>query len=650
MGVYDSVFEPIELAGVTLPHRIVRTAHGTGLSDEGLIAYHEARARGGVAMSVLHASGVHPAVESGLPVFDDSVVPFYERLVDRISPHGMKVFQQLNHRGAAYPAGVGGVHWSASDVPNPIIGVVPTPMTKPMIDELVGCFAAAARRCKRGGLDGVELHAASGYLLEQFLSPATNHRDDDYGGSVENRVRLLREVLEAVRAEVGPEFPVGVRFSAEEYIPGGLGPDDHAEIARMIEHLVDFVDAHMGTYWRFYKLLSTMDDPLGYEVPTSEVLTRAVDVPTIITGRIMTLDHASRLLASGVADMISMVRALIADPELVNKSRARREHEVRPCVGTNMGCVGARMTTGRVGCVVNVAAGDEANTPFETPGPAEVRKRVFVVGGGVAGLEAARTAALRGHEVTLHEGTKQLGGQLTIAASAPHRSDIGAITRWLSDEVERLDVEVHLNSFVDPDLVVGSSPDEIVVATGATPRRDGFQVSTPTLAISGAELPHVFTSWDVFGFGGRANIGHHSVVFDDTGTFEAISVADQLLADGTSVTFVSRFEALGAQVAFPPATVLAARERLMSGPFDFIGASYLRSISKDKITIGSPFTDRVREIPADTVIIVGFNHPNRELADALTAHGLDVHVVGDAGGGHGIQNAVGEASAIARQL
>ncbi|MGE3619287.1 MAG: FAD-dependent oxidoreductase [Acidimicrobiia bacterium] len=648
--MYDNLFEPLAIGGVTIGNRIVRTAHGTGLLGDELIAYHEARARGGVALSILEATGVHPGARTGLPLFADRILPFYEQLVERIAPHGMRIFQQLYHAGAGYPVVPRALHWSASDVPNPLIGVVPTPMTKAMIDEVVGSFAAAAQRCRRGGLDGVEIHAASGYLVEQFLSPATNHRDDEYGGTRENRVRFLREVLEAVRAEVGPDFPVGVRFSTEEYIPGGLGPADHAEIARMVEPLVDFVDAHIGSYWRFYKMLSPMDDPLGYEIPSSEVVTRAVQVPTIVSGRIMTLDHASHLVATGAGDMVSMVRALIADPDLVAKARDGKEDRVRPCIGSSMGCVGQLMSTGRLGCVVNVAAGREATTPFEVPEPAEVARDVLVVGGGPAGLEAARTAALRGHRVQLHELTRSLGGQVAVAARAPHRSDVGAITRWLADEVERLGVEVHLGSPVDPDLVAEVGPDDVIVATGSMPRRDGFQVSTPAWPIPGHDLPHVFTSWDVFGFGGRATIGRRAVVFDDTGTFEALSVADALLAAGASVTFVSRHEALGATVPYPPATVLATRERLTAGDFTHLGGRHLAAIGPDHVEVTTPFTDRRATIEADTVVVVGFNHPNRDLVDALGPTTARLHLVGDVNGGQGIQRAIREAATAARAI
>lgn len=653
--MYDNLFEPIQLAATTVPNRVVRTAHSTGSpwvdDSPGLIDYHVARARGGVGLSILEIAGVHLSSPTLIPVHADTVVAGYEKLAAACHPHGMKLFQQLWHGGSASPWNVlGGPPWSASDVPNPSVGVVPVPMTKTMIDDVVGAFGAAAGRVKAGGLDGVEIHGAHGYLVGQFLSPVSNRRDDDYGGSLENRVRFLSEVIAAMRAEVGPEFPIGVRLISDEEVDGGLVPPDVAEIARLIEPTIDFIDVSLGTYYRFYKMLAPMDDPLGYEVPKSEVVTRAVSVPSIVTGRIMTLDHASHLVDTGVADMVSMVRALIADPELVRKTREGRANEVRPCISSSQGCVGGLLTTGKVGCVVNVAAGNETTTPFEVPGPAETPRRVLVVGGGPAGLEAARTAALRGHDVLLYEMTARLGGQVAIAASAPHRADMGAITRWLADELERLGVKVSLRTPVDPDLIADEAPDVVILATGSSPRRDGFQAARPLHRLDGIDLPHVYTSWDLLGFGGRAKVGSRALVYDDVGGYEAISAADALLEAGAAVTFVTRHDTFGTAVPGPPATVLPARERLMAGEFSLVTSSYLHAIGPTEVQVRTLAGDKASTHPADTVVFVGINRPNRELADALAGSPAPVHLVGDATGGQSLQKAIHDAGTLVRQL
>lgn len=658
--MYDNLFEPIEVGSVTIPNRIVRTAHSTGHmwvdSGKSLIAYHEARAKGGVGMSILEIGGVHMSSPSIIPVFADFVMDGYRKLADAMAPHGMKLFQQLWHGGSAAPLNIlGGPLWSASDVPNPQNGLVPVPMTQGMIDEIVESFASAARRVMGGGLDGVEIHGAHGYLVGQFLSPLTNKRTDQYGGSLENRTRFLREIIAAMRIEVGPTFPIGVRLSSSEEVEGGLTPEECAEIARIVEPLVDFIDVSLAGYYKFYRMLAPMDEPLGYEIPKSEVVTRSVKVPTIVTGRIMTLDHASRIVASGQADMVSMVRALVADPDLVRKARDGRANEVRPCIGSSQGCLGGLFSPKlgmqpKMGCVVNVAAGIEDMVPSDTPSPASRAKRVVVVGGGAAGMEAARTAALRGHHVTLYEMTAKLGGQVGIAAQAPHRGDYGAITHWLGEEMERLGVKVMLRTAADPDLLADEGADEIVVATGSTPRRDGFQAGEPGRSLEGVNLPHVYTSWDVFGFGGRATIGKNAVVYDDTGEYEAVCVAEALLEAGARVTFVTRHGRVGEHVPAPEGTLLPALERLRSADFVCIPGSFLERITPAEVHIGVIGGTGRAQHEADTVVMVGYNHPNRELADALIGTGGRPHLVGDAAGGVGLQKAIKEGHMAARLL
>jgi 2,4-dienoyl-CoA reductase-like NADH-dependent reductase (Old Yellow Enzyme family) len=649
---FEHLFTPIDVGPITVANRIVRSAHGTLLKGEPLIAYHEARARGGVGLSTLEATGVHRNAPSLIPLYSDDCIPFYRELMARMRPYDMRMLQQIYHPGSATRPKKAATQVSSSPIPNPMVGGIPMELTTLQIAEMVEAFAVAARRCREGELDGIDLHASSGYLIEQFLSPANNTRTDEYGGSLENRMRFLMEILEAIRVEVGYDYCVGIRLPNEEYIPGGLTATDVAEIAQIVEPYVDYVSLHMGSYWRFHKLLTTMDEPLGNEIGANEPIVRAVTKPTMVVGRIMTLDHAEHIVASGKGDMVSMVRALIADPELVNKTRRGESHLVRPCIGSNIGCVGQLMSTGTLSCVVNVSAAAEVNVSFEPAGPAPVKKRVLVVGGGPAGMEAARTAAIRGHEVHLYEATRRLGGQVTIAATAPHRSDIGAITEWQASELERLGVTIRLATLVDPDIVAELAPDEVIIATGGTPRRDGFQLATPVTPVAGHQLPHVFTSWDVFGFGGRANLEGPAVVFDDTGTFEAISVADALLAAGLKVTMIGRYESIGATLPYPPATVAAAKERLMSGDFDFIGGHYLQGITPEEVIIGVPFTERVRTIEARTVVLVTFNTPNRELGEYLTAEPgpWTVHHIGDVTGTNGILPAIHQAAAVARVL
>lgn len=658
--MYEHIFQPIQVGGVTIKNRIVRTAHGTALApptpenpDSPLVAYHEARARGGVGMSILEASPVHHNIAmSALLLWRDETVWQLARIAEASHRYDMRVFQQLWHGGHAYGTPTGKSGWSASDLPNPVGGIVPIPMTKGMIDEAKGAYAAAAKRCKEAGLDGCEIHAAHGYLPAQFFNASLNRRTDEYGGPLENRVRFCIELLQAIRAEVGDGFAVGVRIVADEEYEGGLRTDESIEIAKLLEPHIDFLNVSVGSYYRFYKMLSPMDDPLGYEVPKTARVARAVDVPTIVTGRILTLEFADRLIAEGAADMVSMVRALIADPELVNKSREGRADQVRPCIGSTQACVGASL-----GCVVNPSAGNEAVRSFEVGRTRGARNRFLVVGGGPAGLEAARTLAVAGHEVNLAEMTAKLGGQVTMAATSPHRADYGAITRWLAEEVNRLGVRLALRTFVDPDYVTDFEPHAVVVATGSSPRRDGFQSVRPAHQLAGADLGHVHTSWDVLGFGGRVRPGQHALVFDDTGSYEHICVVEKLLDAGSAVTLVTRFDRFPALVPNSGSaydlTALPARERIQAHPgFNTITDSYIVEITERDVEVSliHPTATTTTRLPADLVVMVGYNHPNRELAEALEATGASVHLVGDATGSRTLRDAIADGAEVARRL
>ncbi len=651
MALYDNLFEPISVGNIQIKNRVVRAPHGTGLGSEDLIAYHEARAKGGVGMSTIQATGVHASAPIGIPLFSDDCKPFLTEISDRVRPYDMKLFIQLYHSGASHSPLMGQPeNWSASPIPNPMAGVIPIEMTKIMIDDVVAGFATAAVRVRDSGLDGVDIHASSGYLIHEFLSPALNKRTDEYGGSLENRMRFMFEVIAAVRDAVGSDIVVGVRLPNEDYVPGGLTAEMNAEIAAAVDPVADYISLHMGAYWRFHKLIAPADDPLGAEMKANNVIKPVISKPTMVTGRIMTLDHASAIVASGEADMVSMVRALIADPELVNKARNGEERRIRPCIGSNMGCVGQLMSIGRISCVVNPTAAKEKVLTFEPKGRAAQPKKILVVGGGPAGLEFARTAAIRGHNVELHEAMKVLGGQVIMASSAPSRGDIGAIVSWLADEVENLGVDVHLNSYIDEERVAQISPDEIVLATGTTPRTDGMQQMMPGSAIEGIDLRHVYSSWDLLGFGEVTHLDGPAVVYDDTGSFEAISVADVLLQKGIHVTMVSRNDSIGANLPYPPVTAGAARERLYSADFDFIGAHYIRRITENGVDIGVLFTDRQRTIAAKTVVFVGFNQPNRDLWQFLQGNGPPAHMIGDVRGRNSIMTAIHAGAELGRSI
>jgi len=635
---YPLCSSPIQVGGLEFRNRITRTAHGTGYAVHGkvtdrLIAYHEARARdGGVGSLFLETCGVHWTSRGPLWALDDGIIDGWAQIADRLHEHDTKVLAQLWHGGAQAPPPDGSAAWAASAIPEPINGRISQAMTKAMIDEIVTCFGAAARRAKQAGLDGVEIHGAHTYLVCSFLSPLTNLRIDEYGGPLENRIRFAREVLAAVREAAGPDFVVGIRLSGTEAVEGGIEPEEAARIRQMLEAdgMIDYVNVSMGGYFAFPKMIGAMHEPHCYEIPTSEPVTRARRIPAIVTGRVLSLADAECVLVSGAADLVSMVRALIADPELVRKSFAGRERDVRPCIGCNEACVGRRFAVGaamgETACTVNVHAGFEYRQ--RTLERVSVPRNVLVVGSGPAGLEAARTAALRGHRVSIHDQADKPGGMVEIQRSAPHRQDIGLICDWLWEELQRLEVDRHLGSHVDAQLVERLAPDAVIVATGSLPRRDGVQRMRPAHRVTGLDLPHVVGPLEVLD--GSAGVPRRAVVFDDLGNYQAVGSAEWLLEHGAEVTYVTSFVDLCPDLfrSFQRDAVAARLERYET--FQLATRSSVESITPSTVLLRGIDSGRQTNIEADLVVLVTGFDPQADLFAELEAMGVEATLAGDA--------------------
>jgi 2,4-dienoyl-CoA reductase-like NADH-dependent reductase (Old Yellow Enzyme family) len=631
------VHTPLEIGGATVKNRVARTAHatniggGAGMTDD-LIAYHETRARGGCGLLIVEIMGVHPTSPSGLNAFDPNIGQGYAKLVEAIRPTGAKVFQQLWHAGHnAHPI-TGGPPWSASDVPSPTVGLAPLPMDGAMIAEIVAAYANAARLCESFGLDGVEVHCAHGYLPAQFLSPNANKRDDEYGGPFENRVRFMVEVVAAVRAAVSKDFAVGVRV-APDFTVGGLGPQENLRAVQAVEHLIDYVNVSAGNYQSFPKMIGGMHEPTGYELPTAIPITSRVKVPSLVTGRFRTLEEADAVIRAGEADLVALTRATIADPFLVKKTLDGHPESVRPCIACNQGCVGQLLAPPyRMGCAVNPSTGFERSFGDHLLAKTDAPKRVLVVGGGPAGMEAARVAAERGHAVTLAEAESRLGGAIKLAMLAPTRANLGDITAWLEQEIYRLGVEVRRSAWLEAEDIVGAGWDEVILATGSTPRMDGVQLSNPGEPIEGLEQPHVLSSHDLFARPDR-DFGEDALVIDDTGHFEAVAAAEQLAARGLAVTYVSRLAAFAPGVESALMTE-PALERLSRGRFTHLARHRAIAIEAREVIIGPTYLPRgsnqTHRVKADTVVFVSANRPNRDLLAPLNAAGVSARLVGDA--------------------
>jgi len=653
MAQYPLTLSPLRIGGAEIKNRVARTGHATFLAEDGrvgdqLIAYHLARAEGGVGLTILEAAAVHPSSVVSLQCVDDRAIAGYEALVRRVAPTGMKLFQQLWHGGHIFPAADGSPPWAPSSFASHIAGVAARPMGRGDIRALVDAYAAAAIRCDKGGLDGVEIHAGHGYLLAQFLSPLLNERDDEYGGDFDNRLRLLREVLEAVRGAVRPGFAVGVRLS-DSADPAVLTDGEVARVARRLaeEGLIDYVNSSYGDYYANHWQLGGMDAQAGFQVPHTAPRVADLGVPRLLNGRFRTLGEIERTLERGEADLISMVRAHIADPHIVAKTLAGQA--VRPCIACNQGCVAQAATPGRMGCVVNVAVGAENALDEAHIRPAAAPRQVLVVGGGPAGLEAARVAALGGHKVTLVEASARLGGRLNLCAGAPNMQPMAELARWLEAEARRLGVDVRLSTRLDPAAVAALRPDAVIVAIGADPARNLRQLQRPGHRFGDAEANRILFADDLLsGLGG--DLGRSALVVDEWGHYEAVACAEHLLDQGLAVTFVTRHR------MFAPFVDMAVRaqgslERLYAkGDFAVHVASHVQGLTANTALVGPHFARSVAAVAADTVVWVPVRSGQTAFADDLLARGMQALPVGDAVAGRDLQVAIREAHLAARSL
>jgi 2,4-dienoyl-CoA reductase-like NADH-dependent reductase (Old Yellow Enzyme family) len=653
---YPFVQRPLTINGCKIRNRIFRAAHGSmlafltdGVVGEPLIAYHVARARGGVGLIILDAGAVHPSSNGGLLAFKKENAEGWREIGERCRAEGTKVFQQIYHAGSTVgpDPSTGAAAWSPSGGPSPGHPAPSMAMSKSMIDEIINCHVDAAMRCKAAGIDGVELHAAHGYLLHEFFSPLTNRRTDEYGGTKDNRMRLIVEVLRAMRTNLGAEYPLGVRLSGSEWKEGGLPSTEIIELAQRLEseRLIDFLDMSSGSYFASHKIFAAMHERVGYELPTSTAVTRAVKIPTLVNGRFTTLADCEEALQAGDVDMVSMVRALVADPELVMKSLQGLEAEVRPCIGCNQECIGGVLgPRARIGCVGNVDAGNEwMSRPLEkTARP----RRVLVVGAGPAGMEAARVAALRGHTVVLHEAEGEIGGNIRYARRAPFRADIGKLVDFQANELRRLGVKTHLNSKVDLETVRTENAECVIVAAGANPRRDGRQRNY-AFAVPGADLPHVCSMQDVLA--STPAPGIRALVLDDLGTYPPISVAEHLLVAGADVVLASSLAGFGMGLAAAVVQRPTAERVGAYKGFSFLAFQTVAHITPTHVTLRELGNNRERSFDANLVVLCTAGEPRRDLYDALLSLGTEAHIVGDAIASSDLGTAVrsGHAAALA---
>ncbi len=654
MAEFKYLFSPLRLGATSVTNRISFSAHMTNFGEDNRISdrhvhYYRDRAKGGAGLIVTEELSVHPS-DHPYPklvfAFDPGVIPAYQKLTETIHHYPTRIFAQLNHNGTQGDGSLTGRPvWGPSPARDPLFREVAKAMEPEEIAECVEYFARSASYVREGGFDGIEIQIGHSSLIRQFLSPASNCRQDRYGGSLENRLRFCLEVLEAVRREVGPDFTVGVRLNADEMHPdGGLTINDTPEIAARLETsgLIDFLDLSIGTFHDLYLVEGSMHTPLAYTVPLASAIRRRVSLPVFATNRINDPHLAERILADGHADMIGMVRALICDPELPRKTRLGNSADIRHCIADNQGCIG-RMGLGHsLGCIQNPAVGREREWGIGTIVPAAVAKKVVVVGAGPAGLEAARVLALRGHKVVLFEKNDHVGGQNIIACLAPGRREIEGVTRWLSGQVRQLaNIELRLGVGATASEVLAENPEAVVIATGATPR------AAPLPGEYGP--PEVLNSWQVLT--GQVEITDTKVLLVDLdGHHQACSTAEFLADRGNQVHMVTPSLFVGDKLG-PLQDFQMARRRLAQKGITFETDVAVFEIQGLLTKAVHCYTGEMREITGHaTVVLVAGHQAEEELYFGLKGKVSPLFRIGDCLAPRKLDSAILEGHRLGRSI
>lgn len=638
---FPTLASPARLRGHRLKNRISFGPHTVNVGEDGVpspahVAYYEARAAGGAAMIVVEPMPVHRTavyVRSDFTPGDDAIIEPTRAIADAVRRHGAVILQQLYHLGSAGDIDNSlAPYWSPSGYPGLLDPWGSHPMRAHEIEEVIDGFIAAALRVRKAGLDGVDVLCGYSSLIDQFWSPLTNARTDEWGGSFDNRMRFARRVLSGIRQACGDEFIVGIKITHPEP-DGGLTLEDKLAIVATLdeESLVDYVSVGRGSLLSRTKFNTpSFHFPMREMEPVAAALKRRLGrALVILEARVKTPAAGEEVLSRGSADIVAYVRSQIADPHFAAKATGGRPEDIRPCISCNQLCIGRRARDYGISCLVNPTAGRELRFTGEAPAPAPRSLHVLVVGGGPGGMEAARVAALRGHKVTLAERSNELGGQFRLAAGQPERGEISEFLNWQERQLEAHGVDVRLRSEMTAETILALGADAIVLATGSVPNRTGFQRALPAQRrLPGVDSDDVCTIHDVLD--GSVVPGHRVLLLDDINGWPPASLTAlhlaQLRHEVVLVTAAAHAAAQLDHSGVGPTT----RSRFLEFGVETRTGAALLSWADKVATIRDFAWDSEEKREFDTLVLALPNLPNDGLYDELLGNGLRPHLIGDA--------------------
>lgn len=624
----NHVFSPITIGKMVVKNRLVvppmvsNYANQDGTCSEQFISYHEEKAKGGWGLIIVEDYKINPQAGGFIKLpglWDDSQIESHRQLTDRVHQHGAKIAAQIYHAGRETCAEITGVQPVApSTIPDPVVNAMPRELSVKEIQQLIEEFGDTALRAKQAGFDAVEIHGAHGYLINQFMSPFSNKRVDEYGGTIMNRARFALQIIANIRAKVGNDYPLIYRMSVNEFVEGGLTTEDSKVIAMLLEDAgINLIHASNGVYASTEAIIPPTAVGHAWSANISEELKKVVSIPVIAVGRINDPLIAESVLRSKQADMISMGRGSLADPHLPNKALAGQYDEIIRCIGCLQGCIQRNAQQLPIKCLVNPMTGHEAERRIT---PADRVKKVVIIGGGIAGMEAAIVAAQRGHKVEIFEKKSSLGGQWVLAAIPPTKEELSSFTVWQINQLNKLGVVVHLNTELTLEMLSEKQPDSIIVATGASP----FVPPVP-----GHDLAHVLNANDILE--GNVQAGKRVVVIG--GGLVGSETAAHLANHGHTVSIVEMNSDIF--VGTPSATKHYLLKDLQRHNVAILTNTQVKEISPDSVLIERQGTIETLASVDSVVMAIGsrpvsFTQQQLEASFAAGQHTADIITIGDA--------------------